>query len=278
MKKSSKGFTLVEILLTLVMSSIVTTAIYTVYISHNKSYIRQEQIVEVQQNIRAAMLYLSRDIRIAGYDPLKKGIFGFTKIDFRDIDNNSDVIGYNSNDLTAFSSIQFSFDDDEDGILDSNETISYALYDYPTASPDGRTDLSRSTGKRRLIAEGIEAIAFAYAYDNDEDGRIDVGTTNGNIIWAIDSDNDSDLDKNLDTNDDGNIDINDTIGGTPLVSDVTLDKIKTVRIWILARAKKITQEYSDTRTYVVGNKRISPADGFQRRLLMTTVQCRNMGL
>jgi len=114
----------------------------------------------------------------------------------------------------------------------------------------------------------------------------------------FDSDGDNDLDMNLDTNGDGNIDANDDPGGDGLIdgqaladfsgntiADVATDDIRAVRIWILARIRMEDRTFLNTRTYVVGNKVITPNtdadpnnDNCRMRLLTTTVKCRNMGL
>jgi type IV pilus assembly protein PilW len=126
----------------------------------------------------------------------------------------------------------------------------------------------------------VEAVGFAYAFDADDDGNVDT-SAGGNIIWAIDSDvtdTDTRLDTYLDTNDDGIISVDDNPAGANLASPVDLDKIRAVRIWILARTDREDRAFSDTSTYVVANQRVTASDGSRRHLLTTTVKCRNMAL
>lgn len=61
------GFTLIEILVSLAISGIVLAGIFFVFDSSNKSYILQEDIARVQQNIRIAKYYIEKDLRMAGY-------------------------------------------------------------------------------------------------------------------------------------------------------------------------------------------------------------------
>ena len=63
--------------------------------------------------------------------------------------------------------------------------------------------------------QDIQGIAFAYAFD---DGGQLATSPNGNVIWAIDTDDPPDglLDTVVDTDDDGVIDINDTPGGAAI--------------------------------------------------------------
>jgi prepilin-type N-terminal cleavage/methylation domain-containing protein len=65
---SNKGITLIELLIALVIGATIVAGIYRVFIAQTRAYTVQDQVVEVQQNIRSAMEILLRDIRMAGYD------------------------------------------------------------------------------------------------------------------------------------------------------------------------------------------------------------------
>ena len=65
---NNKGLSLVELLVALVISSIIIGGIYTLFVSQSKTYSKQEQVVEVQQNIRVAMNIMVRDLQMVGYD------------------------------------------------------------------------------------------------------------------------------------------------------------------------------------------------------------------
>jgi len=268
---SKKGFTLVELIVAMAVAGIVLMAIYSAYQTQSSINRTQTVVLNMQQNIRGAMYLLESEIRSAGYEQSATGTFGITDIRFRDINNGLNINGN--------SSITFTSDLNDDGAIDTNETFSFVIFDYPVGTPDGILDLARDNGAgRQIIAESIQALFFAYAYDNDGDGRLDT-SANGNIIWAFDSDNNNTLDRNLDTNDDGQIDINDSPAGIPIGgSGIAIDKIRAVRVWLLARTKTPILKYTDNNTYVVGNRRITPNDNYKRELLVTTIKCRNLGL
>lgn len=266
----NKGFTLIELLVGIAISGIVMAAIYSAYDSQQKAHVTQQQVVDMQQNIRAAMYLMQSEIRMAGYDPT--GNAG-AKIIIADVGE-----------------LRFQIDENEDGNpnptsgTDPNEQIRYALTN--DADGDGIANgspcnLGREiwVGGLQSVAEDIHAIGFAYAYDDDKNGQLDT-SAGGNVIWAIDSNNDGTLDMSLDTNDDGDIDTNDAAGGVALAAVVNINRIRAVRIWFLARTGAPIRGYSDTGTYVVGDRRITPVpgDSFQRRLLTASVKCRNMGL
>jgi prepilin-type N-terminal cleavage/methylation domain-containing protein len=61
-----RGFTLVEMLMVALMLGIVMGAMYSIYISHQRTAYTSDETVEVQQNLRIAIDSISRDIRTAG--------------------------------------------------------------------------------------------------------------------------------------------------------------------------------------------------------------------
>jgi type IV pilus assembly protein PilW len=263
---SDKGITLVELMVAMAVAGIVLMAIYSAYHTQSTIYKTQNVELNMQQNLRGALYLLEREIRMAGYDQNSTGGFGITSI----VDNNGN------------SSITFTADLDNDETLDANETISFSMYDSSTTPIVGILDLGMAIGgANQLAAESIQALCLAYAFDNDGDGRLDL-SANGNVIWAIDSDNNNTLDWNLDTNDDGEIDINDNPAGTSIGTNVAVGSIRAVKVWILARTKTPMIQYTDNNTYVVGNRRISPTAlgtrDYKHQLLVSIINCRNLGM
>jgi type IV pilus assembly protein PilW len=143
-----RGFTLTELLVVLALVGIVMAGIYSTYASQQKSYVTQDQVAAMQQNLRAAMYYMGREIRMAGCDPTG--------------DANARIVNAGS------ATINFTLDitdnagtGDPDGdTSDANENITYRLYD---PDGDGVTDLGRDTGGgNQLVAENIDALDFVY--------------------------------------------------------------------------------------------------------------------
>lgn len=78
MLKKEAGLTLIELMIVLVLASVVTAAIYATFISQQKSYAAQNRVSDMQQNARAALTLMERDLRMAGF-----GVgSGFTLTDF----------------------------------------------------------------------------------------------------------------------------------------------------------------------------------------------------
>jgi type IV pilus assembly protein PilW len=67
--RHESGFTLVEIMVALVLSGIVAAGIYKAFSAQREVYVIQDGTVEMQQNLRAGMDLMVKEIRMAGYDP-----------------------------------------------------------------------------------------------------------------------------------------------------------------------------------------------------------------
>lgn len=67
-RRNRRGITLIELLVGLVICAIAIGAIYRVFITQSRAYVVQDQVVEIQQNIRSAMELMVRDIRMAGFN------------------------------------------------------------------------------------------------------------------------------------------------------------------------------------------------------------------
>jgi type IV pilus assembly protein PilW len=77
-KNRFRGFTLVEMVLALAISTIVLAAVYSVFTIANKNFTTQNVAANVQQNLRSAIRLMARDIRHAGLDPSGSNNFGIT--------------------------------------------------------------------------------------------------------------------------------------------------------------------------------------------------------
>jgi len=221
-----EGFTLVELMIAMAVGGIVMAAVMTSFLSQHRSYLAQDDVVEMQQNVRVAMDMLTRDIRSAGYDPTETGLGIIPTSDSQ--------------------TLTFERYDDVGNVV---ETIRYTLYSAfgGTVSAIGR---ARGIGGGALInqplAENISQLEFQY------------------------------LDK------DGNV-------------TATLADIRSIQVSILAVASRSDQNFTNTMVYCPASNPLNPLtglctnaapatiwgpynDNFRRRLLITTVQCRNLGL
>lgn len=260
-KNNNKGFTLVEVLMALVIDFIVLAGIYTAFYSQQKSHVKEQQGVDAQQNVRGAAAFMAREIRLAGMDRKETIVAGIL--------------------AAGPHACEFTLDrNDDDDVTDAYEDIKYGFSASADADQNGIADagaasITRFSDTNDAIADDIHAIGFAYAFDNDRDGELDFIDTpplNGRLdpgeeIWAYDAPDNPAV--GLDTN---------NANGASLTETVSLERIRAVRIWILARTKNPMRGKAATKSYVVGDKLISLTDNYQYRLLTATVMCRNMGL
>lgn len=282
---SHKGFTLIELMISLAAASIVTAGIYGFYHVQQKSHVTQQVVVEMQQNVRATLSLMKREIRMMGYDPAAmdgEESDGDADIDEADESSDAGIV------IAARDMIQFDWDSNGNCTIDNTGTGEEIIYRLPAANdtngdgiadsgsaPLGR-DLGGPTPQLVTMADNVQAVGFAYAYDDDGDEQLDT-SAGGNVIWAYDSDADGFLDRILDTNDDGLINAADTVGGDVLAPTINIGSIRSVRIWLLGRTSVPIRDHQDNGTYVIGDRRVNAAgDSFQRRLLVETIHCRNM--
>jgi type IV pilus assembly protein PilW len=169
-KFNTKGITLIELLVALLIGGIIIAGIYRVIIAQSKAYVFQDQIVETQQNIRSAMEILSRDLRMTGFNG-----------------DNTPLTPYitpGTNNITIFYQ--------QNGAV---RQVSYNLLPDPV---DGNLRLMRSqvppdsppseAGGDPILTD-VNVLNFTYGIDTDEDGMVNnwvsAGATGTSRIIAV---------------------------------------------------------------------------------------------
>ena len=165
--QNSKGFTLVELLITVAISSIVLLLVTQVFMSTNKMNTIQENVASVQQDIRAAMDIMSTDIMMAGLNP--QGTIpnpgGFADNGYNNI--------YKYYDDTDEDSIALNYDYDGVGACEVDK-----CYYYDSAK---QCLMIRNGGAVQPLTadDTISTVTFSYTL---ADGSVDTDpSTNGNL-------------------------------------------------------------------------------------------------
>ena len=308
---TNKGFTIVELLIAMTISLVVMGAITYTFKSQQDSYIVQTQISSMQQNLRAAMYMLTRDIQMAGYyTNFDSDTYA---MDWDDLDGNNETIrplihGFdNRDDMFGGDGIK----DGTDLVVIIKAAESRQLAAGETASGNTVPASLRNvdnlvSGKcAMLVKHDLSTADFFQVQDdsgnmtltisldntysqNDWIFRVDV------IVYYVNDDlnNPCLLRKNLGSNETAqvvaenidNLQLQYLLNDGSLVNDpdnppTSGSDVRAVKVFLLARTANIIRNYTDANTYNMGNNPIpNPNDGYRRKLLTSIIKTRNIGL
>jgi type IV pilus assembly protein PilW len=137
------GFTLIELLISMAVGLIVMGAVVSTFVIQRRTFDIQEQISEMTQNARASMDLMTREIRMAGYNPTGATFDGVTY-------------------STTALKIQADLNGDGNTASGSNEIITYS-YDGTNKQIDRKLG---TAGTPNALAENIQAFTFQYLGSN----------------------------------------------------------------------------------------------------------------
>lgn len=237
---SSKGFTIIEQLVVVALSGVVMSGIYSAYYTQQKSYITQEQVAALQQNLRVAMFIIEKDIRMAGFDPTEGAGSG------------AGIVTANASDIRVTMDIHDGINNDGDSQTDEPDEIGNGNGAIDNVGEDKAVKLADSdgdgdndlVGKDEILdpgnyhplAENIDALNFIY-FDESGTTLIPTATTIADIV---------------------SVEIS-IVGRT---------------------GKIINGYTNNTKYYNQQNDEIyaAPGDSYRRKMLTSRVKCRNLGV
>ncbi len=76
--EKNRGYTLVEVLVAVALGLLIVAVLYNLMIVQQRSYANQNNVAEMQQNVRTAMNILTADLRMAGFGFSVNGIYNAT--------------------------------------------------------------------------------------------------------------------------------------------------------------------------------------------------------
>ena len=138
----NQGFTIVELLVAMVVALLALGAIYSTFLNQHKSYVVQEETAAMNQNLRIALFYVQREIRMAGCDPTGNA--------------NARIITANATSINFTEDVRGDLDgSDSDGDTDdANEDITYCLK---------ANNLVKNTGGgNQMVVQNIDSLDFVY--------------------------------------------------------------------------------------------------------------------
>jgi len=162
------GFTLIELLVAMTISLVVMAAIYYTYTSQQRTFVVQDQVAAMQQNLRASLHAIKQEIRVAGCDPLGSAGAGIVTASNSSVRFTMDIHDGIDNDGDAQIDEYNEAGNGDGDLNDINEDITYLILD---PDGDGHSDLYKrdaSLGTDSCVAENIDALDLVYL---DSDGN-----------------------------------------------------------------------------------------------------------
>jgi prepilin-type N-terminal cleavage/methylation domain-containing protein len=176
-RNTQNGFNIIEIMIAVVISSVLTTAIYQTFHSQQRSYTMQSEAAAMEQSLRGSLYLLTKELRSAGYNPNQATTNDFRFVTSFLAPNNLFVVNY----ATDHSIVAFTLDTcdgtDVCGVIEPNRNEQIA-YRFNTAQKTLERFNSKEpdpTKKWEIVAGNIDAVYFTYF---DQSNNITTNTAN----------------------------------------------------------------------------------------------------
>jgi prepilin-type N-terminal cleavage/methylation domain-containing protein len=288
-----KGLTLIELLVALTITGILGAGVYRTFIGQQHTYEVQDQVVDLQQNVRMAINQLVRDIRMAGFGRIDSKTFGVDGMH----GNYKSIISA-SNDgksLTVIAGYQaMTTLDDNGGQQDGHGKFLNDIGAYKVKLKDA-SGFSDQGGKRYICINGTESHRIQnivgnvveFFTDAKDDGRLldqhyagepvfmvkaltySLGMSDGKMCLLRDehlgagpqpvAENIEDIQFRYTLReDDGSLVVYDNVPNNKC------DKIRMIQVRIVAKTDRQDPEI------------LKAGDGYRRRVLTSEIQLRNL--
>lgn len=305
--RASRGVTLVELMIALLIGSVLLIGAITVYVNSSRSQRVNEALGRLQENARFALDTLEPDVRLAGFwglndgrttvdgaasqaEPVPAGlmVLGDCAPNFS-IDLNNAIAGDN-NGFPYAGCPPFGA-----GAQANSDTLIVRRATTVSVPPQaGRLQVQSDRIRVQLFADGGLPPGFAAppqsqtnnvtlsAFYVSQDSVLGAGIPSlrrktlvaGPLLQdqeVIPGVEDFQVQFGVDSTGDGNADQYVNPGNQPAGSLVV-----AVRIWLLMRAEQIEVGFVDDNNYVYADQNIAaPNDGFRRTLVSKTIEIRN---
>lgn len=257
---TQKGFSLVELMVSLVLGSIVVLAAVQLFSTNQRTFQLQQAVSEVQETGRFTLEYLARDLR---------------KVGLEDNSGNSSagVITTNVSPLGGYAGDR---SEDDANLAGDNDRLSFEFYGKIDCEGDSNsvTELIVNTYEVRTNADGVDELIC--------EGSVDAGSTGAALISGVDS---FQVLYGIDSSIDG---VSNRADGIPFSGEyVHADEISSgdfvtsIRVALLVQTQQNNlPELAPNQSFTVLDKDLSTTDGTLnevrlRRLFTTTVKVRN---
>jgi prepilin-type N-terminal cleavage/methylation domain-containing protein len=304
-----RGFNLVELMIALVIGAFLIGGALTVFVQGSQTQRVGQGLSRLQENTRFALGTLVPDVRLAGLwgrthvtatiDGRKGAVTQLAALASGDcaarwyIDLNNFVEAYNDDnpwDATCL--------DDDDYVAETDVLVVRHASTVTSGATEAGRIYVRSDNSHGELFEGptVPTAGYASTVENRDlvthayyirpwsfvdgdgipslrrlvltDGGSDPALIDEVVVEGIE---DLQVQFGVDSNEDGSVDMY----LDPDSAQFNVGELRAVRIWLLARAESVEQDFTDDATYAYATKTYTPNDGFRRLLVSTTVLLRN---
>jgi type IV pilus assembly protein PilW len=165
-RNAQKGFTILEVMIAVAISSVLIAAVYQTFHSQQWSYTMQSEAAAMEQNLRGSLYLLTKELRSAGYNPTQATTNDFRFVTSFPAPNNLFVVNY----ATDHSIVAFTLDTDGNGVIAStpnnNEQIAYRFNNVQKRLERFNDMQADPTQKWETVASNIDAVYFMYFDQN----------------------------------------------------------------------------------------------------------------
>jgi type II secretory pathway pseudopilin PulG len=312
--RSTAGFTIIELLIAIALGMVILAGLFRTFKVQHDSYIIQDQVSAMQQNLRAAMYMITRDLQMAGY--YTNFDRNNRQLDWNDLDSDSDP----TNNMETGRPLLFAVNNASvSGIKSGTDIITIVKADNDSTASravnGSATGTSINVGwdlggsKFGLLVKGD--LSFADLIWNDSGTWKPAGTSSLSesyasgdtvfrtdlIIYRVRADAEhpclerknlgkgettyQTIAENIDNLqfryllDDGTP--NGTWTNAPVGNDQR--RVRAVEVLLVARTAFAQRGYRDSNSIAFGDYTIpAPADAYRRKMLTSIVKTRNIGL
>ena len=260
------GYTIVELMLSIVISSIILASLYQMFHSQQKNYMTHNESYNMNQNLRSAVYLLTKDIKTSGYNPA-------------DSSRGSVDIGFVENfDVNIFSDIGLSdidYSNDKSRIAFTADKNSDECIDADNTKPKPNCNINNTLDLDALKEDGERGEQIAYRLNGNNlqrfNSEIYSQTNSVEESWQV-------IATNIDAINFIFIDKDNNVINDPTTNN-NKDIIRYIEMSIIARTEKKDPKYQSNKTYT--NKQgdeycpTCKNDHYHRQQLSSTIRLRN---
>jgi type IV pilus assembly protein PilW len=313
--KENSGFTLIELLVAIALGLVILAGLFRVFKVQQDSYVVQDQVAAMQQNLRAAMYMITRDLQMAGWYTnfdrnnrsinLGTGLGSKTGRPLLFSENNSpgavDAINAGTDALVILKAAEDSLYPLTGTETAGGTSISVNLTPSGLDAVNNRYGLLVKNDLRTadffvLTAPGTVAWALGENYKGDADAsKADMLFRTDIIVYKIKNDAVSGrptLYRNNLGNSNGDQAVAENIENmqvryqltngsweNALTTSKPSQQVRAIEVILVGRTAFPQRGFRDTETYnFADNPNTNPNPSYRRKILSTIVKTRNVGL